>query len=433
MRLLAVNKTWAVYDNEDAGEPFDAYEALRDLLKVGNYRQLISYLLKHTRNNAFANSVRDYDTTFRNYTRVRWGRVHKIHLQGDLERAINAHADLDYLDDLTIADLAGRSTNELALHELSYFQGAMRRFLTLAAVASGSPAPAELFYEVPTTSVFDREWCESELPCDPGNARTFVIMASDIPIDDNGLFASESFMYQGMIFSYIDARSGQRSAYTDATIKRFSPRGRKRKGSVCVDGVVYGWYEPHRDESDPVYEHFQSTEDCLTVTAPEGVAEADAKRMFAGRIVETLVNCGINEKLYDLTYPVHGEGTYERYGYDAQAGVLYERIDERPKAWFEQMYDLAVDLALDGKVALCPVCGSPVLVRDLRGRKPREVYSDTCKTVASNQRRATAMALAMDNVPVEDAIRIIGEEYEASVRKWYSQTTAIPARKGGLE
>ena len=108
--------------------------------------------------------------------------------------------------------------------------------------------------------------------------------------------------------------------------------------------------------------------------------------------------------------------------------MLYERVEERPKAWFEEIYDLAVELALDGKVTLCPVCGSPVPVRDLRGRKPREVCSDTCKTVASNQRRATAMKMAMEGTPIEEAINEIGEEYESSIRRWYSQTTAIPAQ-----
>ncbi|MBQ9003666.1 MAG: hypothetical protein IJ087_17620 [Eggerthellaceae bacterium] len=427
MKLLAVNKTWAVYDNADAGEGFDPFEALRDLLKVGSYRQLIPFLQKHTCTNAFADSVRDYKTTFKNYRRVRWGRVHKIHLQGDLERAINAHPDIDYLDELTASDLAGRSTNELALHELAYFQKVMRQFLTLAAVASGSPAPANLFFEVPTSGIFDWEWREKKLPFDPDEARSFAIMASDIPVDDNGFFSADAFMERGMIFSYIEAYDGESSAYTETAVKRFAPRGRKR-GPVCTDGVVYGWYEPQNSESDPVFAHAHSTADCLAVTAPKGVSEADAKRMFAGRILETLVNIGINERLYELTYPVHGDNTYERYAYDAKSGVLYERVEERPKAWFEEMYDLAVELALDGKVSLCPVCGSPVPVRDLRGRKPREVCSDTCKTVASNQRRATAMKMAMEGTPIEEAIAEIGEEYESSIRRWYSQTTAIPAQ-----
>lgn len=428
MKLLAVNKTWAVYDNADAGSGFDTFEALRDLLAVKSYRQLIAFLLKHTCTNAFADSVRDYKTTFKNYKRVRWGRVHKIHLQGDLERAINAHTDLDYLDSLTMGDLAQHSTNELALHELSYFQSVMRRFLTLAAVATGSPAPADLFFEVPTSGIFDSEWREGKLPFDASEARSFAIMASDIPVTDNGFFSADEFMERGMIFSYIEAYDGESSAYTESAVRRFAPKGRRKRGPVCVDGVIYGWYEPQGDASDPVFARTGSTADCLAVTAPANVSEADAKRMFAGRILETLVNIGINERLYDLTYPIHGDGTYEQFAYDAESGVLYERVEDRPKAWFEEMYDLAVELALEGKVSLCPVCGSPVPVRDLRGRKPREVCSDTCKTVASNQRRATAMKLAMDGVAVEDAIGIIGEEYEASIRRWYSQTTVIPAQ-----
>ena len=339
MKLLAMNKTWAVYDNEDAGEGFDPFEALRDLLKVGSYRQLIPFLQKHTCTNAFADSVRDYKTTFKNYRRVRWGRVHKIHLQGDLERAINAHPDIDYLDELTASDLAGRSTNELALHELAYFQKVVRQFLTLAAVASGSPAPQNLFFEVPTSGIFDWEWREKKLPFDPEQARSFAIMASDIPVGDNGFFSADDFMERGMIFSYIEAYDGESSAYTEAAVKRFAPKGRKR-GPVCTDGVVYGWYEPQSSESDPVFAHAHSTADCLAVTAPKGVSEADAKRLFAGRILETLVNIGINERLYELTYPIHGDNTYERYAYDAENGVLYERVEERPKAYTTSQWSL---------------------------------------------------------------------------------------------
>ena len=99
-----------------------------------------------------------------------------------------------------------------------------------------------------------------------------------------------------------------------------------------------------------------------------------------------------------------------------------------PPWWVTDLYDEAIDLIVQGKVSLCPVRGSPVLIKDFRGRKSKLVCSDSCKTKASNQRRETAYQCAASGVPLEDAIDRIGAEYARSVRKWYTEAQAFIAQ-----
>lgn len=415
MQLQAVNKTWAVYDDEDASVDFRPYEALRDLLGVKSYRQLLDFLIEHTANWAFADSADRpaYHPTYLDY-RDRPDRPDKIELDGDLRHAIDLHPEVDYLDDLSIKDLVLKPTNELALSELLYFRSVMRRFLTLAAVALGARAPEGLFAELSTAELFGKQWCDDNLSCRASGAPTFGIAARDIPFDDNGLFSEEAFHEQGLIFAYKDAYEGGRTPFTDEVVERFAPAHR-RKGPVCCDGVIYA-----------VHERDRAGETLLTVTAVRGTEPDHAKRLFAGRIVETLLNCGINPQLSTLTRPDHGERKVDRYSYDGAAGFA-ENVPRRPKAWFETLYDEAVRLVLAGKVALCPVCGAPVVIRDGRGRFSRTICSDSCKTLASKQRRTQAISLAAQNVPVEEAIERIGEEYADSIRRWYDEAHAVPA------
>lgn len=77
-------------------------------------------------------------------------------------------------------------------------------------------------------------------------------------------------------------------------------------------------------------------------------------------------------------------------------------------------------------IALCPICGMPVDTSKQRGSDA--VYcSNSHKTMAKNRRRDSAIAMCAAGIPVEDAIKSIGEQYADSIRKWYRESPRKPA------
>ena len=94
----------------------------------------------------------------------------------------------------------------------------------------------------------------------------------------------------------------------------------------------------------------------------------------------------------------------------------------------QEFYYQIAKIAEDKSVGLCPVCGSPVLRGRSRGNSAL-LCSKSCKTTASKERREDAIKYAASGMPVDDAIALIGERYEASVRKWYEEVLGTdPAR-----
>ncbi|HJA28003.1 MAG TPA: hypothetical protein IAA15_00305, partial [Candidatus Olsenella pullicola] len=91
--------------------------------------------------------------------------------------------------------------------------------------------------------------------------------------------------------------------------------------------------------------------------------------------------------------------------------------------WQTALYDTVEDAIYDGRVALCPVCGTPIITRSTSSRA--EYCCESHKTAASKRRRQTAHILYASGVPLEDAVTQIGEDYRTSIERWYAEAQRI--------
>ena len=442
MRLAAINEHMAIYEEKEGESPFNAFDALQDLLSVKNYRQLIEFLKVHTRNPTFtiASTDQAYDTCIKNQPLKDKAEANK--LQGNFKNAIDNYPEIDFLDKLAIKDLLKQKNHALNLSELLYFQDFLKRLLTGAAIAIGAPIPNDMFTEVSTDYVFDEQWCRMTLPCDVTETRTFVTSAELFGSDDRGIIDDEAFGDYGGILHHLDNRSGQR-----LTSDKTNSISQNRKSPTTPDGVIYGvWILEDLDIHavvklmDPTVDADSINDEDLwgselgkkialnadrvffSVTAFRDDDPDEAKRMLAGRIVEQIINSVAFYDCTRLTPPTRNYSLLDMYQYEPSKGFSNAN-NPHPMIWFEEIYDEALKAILNNQVTLCPVCGSPVLVKDRRGRKPKEICSNTCKTIASKRRRETAIGYAMSGKPIEDAISKLGEEYASSIRRWYSEIT----------
>lgn len=435
MKLTAVNEKWAIYDSVDGTDEFNSFEALRDLLSLKTYRQLIAFLQNHTCNIAFADSVEDsFDYTYQwdYWTDIEHvphyePKIEGIKLQGNLAKAIDASPEVDYLDALTAEDLDYSKVGELRLGDLLEVQRWLKGFLTVAAVAAGSKPPDSLMFKIPTSLVYasEKTWFKDNVGCDPDELESFAVQLPDVMVGKHALINDEAFEYEGEIFKHQDKYNAYQLVLSGQDRDSFG--GYTDGYPLSIDRCLYTWYTPTDEEDDFVLLEKGRTDACLVVTVVQDGNKDETIRNFFGRILETMLNCGFNMHELHLTLPFHGEWELHPYSYIPGKGIVETKV-RYPKIWYDEIFKESVQAIINRRVALCPVCGSPVIIRDYRGRKPKKVCSDTCKTIASNQRRETAIKLAASGAPVEDAIKQIGEEYERSVRKWYAQTLATPAR-----
>ena len=435
MKLIAVNEKWAIYDSVDGLDEFNTFEALRDLIALKTYRQLIAFLQNHTCNLAFADSVEEsFDYTYQwDY----WSEVERvlhpenknvgIELQGNLSKAIDASPGIDYLDALTAEDLDNTKVGELRLGELLEVQRWLRGFFTVAAVAAGSKPPDSLLFKVPTSLVYanERTWFEDNIGCNPDELESFAVQLPDIHVGPHALINDEAFEYEGEIFRHQDKYNKYQLVLSGQDRDSFG--GYTDGYPLSIDHCLYTWYAPLNKDDDYVFAKKGRDDACLVVTVMRDQDKDETIRNFFGRILETMLNCGFNMYELHLTLPFHGEWEMHPYSFIPGKGIVETKV-RFPKVWYDELFKESVQVILNKRVSLCPICGSPVIIRDYRGRKPKEVCSDTCKTIASNQRRETAIKLAASGVSVEDAIEQIGKEYERSVRKWYAQTLATPVQ-----
>lgn len=422
MELLALNKQWAVYSPVGEKGKLDAFSALQELLLVKNYQQLVKYLAEQTCNDSFlVSSDTDFADSFDREERVWRRRAADIKLQGNLSRSIDQFPSVDYLDELVASDLKGSKVYQLDLTELMDFQDVMRRFLTIAAIALGSEAPDGIFVDIPSEDIFDEQWIRDNVHCDPGTLHTIGFNQKIAG------FRRKGILNEDLLDTVFNSTSGY--SRHQLVIDDSKEYGKYTDGyPFSVDHVIYSYseyYQPSEEERDPYdYEYY------LTISFLDNVTPERARLLLAGRTVEAVLNSWLDlAEQRDFVVPYFPDMDYDRYKFVPGKGFVKRKVVE-PPWWVTDLYDEAIDLILEGKVSLCPVCGSPVLIKDFRGRKSKLVCSDSCKTRASNQRRETAYQCAASGIPLEEAISRIGEEYARSVRKWYAEAQAFTAPKG---
>lgn len=410
MRLLALNEQWAVFDHENPVEEFNTFEALQDILSIKNYAQLIQFLKKHACNTAFAqDSDTDFDDAFNRPNRIWRTNRKELQLKGNLNTAIDAHPDIDYLDQLVIDDLSGQSVYQIYLPELIDFQETMRRFLSYAAVSLGAKASETMFTKIDPTLLFGKEWIKNNLDCLPSELTSLGFPEESIGAGRERLISDDVF--DRGIFKHLDKYSRYQ-----LVIDENQEFGRYTDGyPLSTDKVIYTYeeYPEQTPDSDSDSSYY------LTVTFTNDVDEAHAKKLLAGRAVEALLNTGLEfTDQNQFRAPIYDDSLFESYSFNPESG-FHEKKELIPKWWVDELFNETIRLILQNKVTLCPVCGAPVLIRDFRGRKSKFVCSDSCKTKASNQRKETAYRYASTGVSIENAIERIGIEYENSIRKWY--------------
>lgn len=418
MELLAINERWAVFD--DCGDEcvFDPVAALRDLLKIKKYSHLIDFLINHSRNSAFTiASDTPYFASFK--TEDLGCFTQPLGLAGNIVRTVDSYSEIDLLDDFSKRDLAPLRTREIILSELLSFREDMARLLTLAAIANGASMPDGLFRKTDPVALFGEDWCGDSLPCAMEELNTFSIRFEDCAIGYQWahLF-DESILLEGHgILNHLDKYSSYQMA--SASSQEFGAYTDRYPFSI--DGVIYSIDEHYPDTwPEDKNDIFWG----VSVTFPPGFDETVAKRLLAARIVETLINYGPYWSDTSFSLPSIENDAFDKYGFSLDHG-FFTNENKFPVLWFEELYEAAVSLILNNKIALCSVCGSPILVLDSRGRKPREMCSATCKTIASNQRREQTIALFAKGLPLEQIVKEIGEDYRSSILRWCNEAQSI--------
>ena len=393
MRLKALDEHYAIYLAEGEESPFDAFEALDRLLTVNSYSSLVSFLRTTASNKVFAEPPafpRSYHWRRNDIEGLiekekRWTDPFPEIFTGSLNKAIGKaeNIDIEFLDDYTREDCFPWEY-EIDVTWLIVFQQSMRALLRFAAVASGSKAPEGLFVELTDTNL-------KTLYKDLGFEvdRFFAVRLKDILLKENSYFGVKEGINDRRIFD-----SGE--------------------------GYVFDFINDDYDNTEFHYdeEGFYCGYIVLaTVKGNEKSAE-EIIRYLAGKIVISALNA---HWIYPFELLDQRETSINDF--DLEKG-FYQIKEKPPLNWAKDLYQEACECVFSGRVSLCPVCDSPVLIRDMRGGG-REYCSDTCKTKANDHRRNKAYTLEASGVPLDEAILIIGEKHRKAVTRWYKEAAAL--------
>lgn len=425
MKLVALNERWAVFIKGGCERVFDPFEALKDLIKIKSYKQLLNFLIKHAGNTIFLVNSDDifgesFKKTFSDSQRSRY-LAPPIVLTGNLNKILDEYSEVDYLDVLTVEDLGDVETYEIRLNDLIYFRDSITKILTIAAMSLGSDLNMDLFKELNSEEIYGKDWCNGYMPCKVKQLRSFYLSNVNCAIEHHGFINDESIESYG-IFSHLDNFSKYQLASDPkgnvVNVSELSDIGAySNLYPLSTDGVIYTHHELYDEKTD-------ESDFGTVVTIYPGSSVKQALRLLCGRTIEYVLNFGIDTlDGYPFLMPRYDDEDFDEFRFELGKGFKPNR-KKLEDFWFWTLFDEAKRLIVENKVSLCPVCGAPVLIKDLRGRKSKEMCSDSCKTTASKNRREHTLDLAKSGVPIEEALGIIGEEYESSVKKWYGQAIA---------
>lgn len=397
MKLIALNRTWAVYQDDGAAEGgFDAPSALDALLSIRSYKDLLSFLIRYSCRKSFAFPS---DTPYRGWDKKMklWSEQDLVHgLTGSLASALGKYLEIDYLDAVTAADLNQTETFDIHIAELMEFRETIKKFLTVAAIATGSQSPSGLFKESDTGSIFSEDWWRDFVGTSMSESKTFLFDLHDAGVKRHGIF--DPWFFEESLF------------YKDIKFGRYP------------DGVNFSGFILSVPEYDPENSNDLTDYVSVTCTKSDQASVDTAQKACAGYVIATILNHvdSIFVECSSLSLPPLEEDALTKYSFNLESGFVENKVRE-PDFWFDLLLDEAVKAIIDKRVKLCPQCGAPVVVKDYRGRFEKEFCSNRCKTAASKNRRERAIRLAASGVPVEVAIMEIGERHSESIKNWYEE------------
>lgn len=145
---------------------------------------------------------------------------------------------------------------------------------------------------------------------------------------------------------------------------------------------------------------------CVYLFDPSREAKGDSAILYGARMLASFfINANIG-------------GLFGEYVQPKMGSSLHFEAKSNPNALFEQIW-YEVGTMVDGRerIKTCKVCNRPLMPKRRSG-----YCSPTCKTQATNKRREAAIKYAVLGVPIDEAVREIGEKYRLSIEKWYAET-----------
>ena len=412
MRLVALNENIAAYtlDGPDA-EP-DVRAALNKLMTVRSWKSLIEWLKNDGCNSLFAK--REQPTL--DSQMELWGKYEEEllgngeyffdELTGSLRARIDQDAAIDFLDALTVDDLIKQGeVHESWIPELLSYAEDTRCILTIAAVALGANPPNDLFADFSFNQVdceFDDDFAQYIDSCYDnyfGNHETIATLSfSDAyrPYSDYGPYSC-NYPFQYDLEESIEG---------DFDNER----------EMGILGAVY-YFGEDASGSDQNYVLFHYDSSRYT--------RDEARRIACGIItahtIDDTLEIPINENRpfwhRYIDEPDYEEPTH----FSLQEGFTQPKANDDFTRWQVAIRETVFDAIYDGRVSLCPVCGTPIITKSHQSRV--EYCCESHKTIASKRRREQAHLLCASGTPLEEAVSQIGEDYRASIIRWYKEAS----------
>lgn len=396
MKLIAMNEQVAAYAPSDGHSEIDVDAFLNKLMTIKSWKGLIALLDSPGVGQLLARRESNPLTGDGIWDNAEY---YFEPLRGSLNAWIDKKPEIDYLDKLSRDDLlVSGKVYEVWVPELLSYADDYRCLLMLAAVALGrASAPEDMFQAVDPYEYLEdgdaRNWFREQVkkPFRDDAEISFLRFNSCYwPASEYGPY---SFGEDTCCFSCDLGDRGK--DYVRAADEQFGILGFR---IYCGRDVDLNLVAFDRLEMD----------------------EAMVKRIASGLIVAPAIgrtrweeDSTFTHNYVDLPAEIDG-GTFSL---ERGFGLASDSFDFT--RWQDQLTDAVEAAVVSGRVALCPYCGTPIITK---GEKDRTEYCcDSHKASASKKRREKAIALCLQSVPVEDAIKDIGEKYADSIARWYRE------------
>lgn len=389
MRLVALNEERAVYLPEGEDREVEPRAALNKLLTVHSWKAMLDFLKNEACCSFFAKRE---DNPLKNGLWTR-GKL-QIDLAGSLKSRIDSDNEIDYLDELTEKDLLSASKDELLevwIPELLFYRDSFFDYLRIAAFAIGCPYPDDLFIFPDISDVIAAEYIRDFFG-DPSGYGCVGIDLADTH--------KHSASYFDML--YDDDKFSNYDRYPD---------GLNDDGYLLTDFDDFS-----KDRDGQRY--------ALIVYERSRYAPEEALRLLCGELVTIDLGRIQNVDVGDYYHHYVDEpDPFITSTFSLEQGFSHPRDDGSFLRWQIALFDVVEKAIFDGRIALCPVCGTPIVTRSTLSRT--EYCCESHKTAASKRRRQTAHILYASGIPLEDAVAQIGEDYRTSIERWYAEAQRI--------
>lgn len=389
MRLVALNEERAVYLPEGKDREVEPRAALNKLLTVRSWKTMLDFLKNEACCSFFAKRE---DNPLKNGLWTR-GKL-QIDLAGSLKSRIDSDNEIDYLDELTEKDLLSASRDELHevwIPELLFYRDSFFDYLRIAAFAIGCPYPDDLFIFPDISDVIAAEYIRDFF----GDPSRYGCVGIDLADTHKHSASYFDMLYDDDKFSNYD---------------RY-PDGLNDDGYLLTDFDDFS-----KDRDGQRY--------ALIVYERSRYAPEEALRLLCGELVTIDLGRIQNVDVGDYYHHYVDEpDPFITSTFSLEQGFSHPRDDGSFLRWQIALFDVVEKAIFDGRIALCPVCGTPIVTRSTLSRT--EYCCESHKTAASKRRRQTAHILYASGIPLEDAVAQIGEDYRTSIERWYAEAQRI--------